>query len=330
VLSSAVRTSVEDALIRFAWEEWSQMGVLAAGGPPRRWAQDPEALLLYTLEVGRSDPRLFDAVLDWLVTNEELVSLRRLRSLAVDPEDRALSDAVIAWLGRQRPKARFASAARRSSDQAVERLFLDDSFPLARVDEAFAEHGWLRPTLSGPWKSGPPDLEAPINLSFRLRHLLGLVARAEVVRLLLTMRDSGTTSSKLARSAGYTKRNVHEALSSLEQAGVIGAFRAGNELRYRIDHERWGAFLDVREPIEHVDWPPLLLSARRLVRWLRGTGDADLSDYLVASSARDLLERVRPDLEEAGVPVPRGQRAAVAVDGLLAVINRILELLDLG
>jgi hypothetical protein len=29
-------------------------------------AADPEALLLFTFEVGRNDPRLFDEVLDWL------------------------------------------------------------------------------------------------------------------------------------------------------------------------------------------------------------------------------------------------------------------------
>jgi hypothetical protein len=328
MLNSTTKTGVEDALTRFAWDEWSQMGVLATGGPPRRWAQDPEELLLFTFEVARRDPRLFDEVLDWLLTNEQLVSLRRLRSLAVDPEDKALSDAVIAWLARQRPKARFASASRPPPSRALEALFLDDGFPVAHIDEAFAEHGWLRPALTGSSKSTPPNLEAPINLSFRLRHLLGLTARAEVIRLLFTMRDSGTTAARLARSAGYTKRNVHEALSSLQQAGVIGASRSGNELRYRIDHQRWGTFLDVQEPIEHIDWPPLLLSMRRIVRWLRSTADAGQSAYLVLSSARDLIERIRPDLEEAAIDVPDRQRAATAVDDLRAVLNQVRDRLD--
>jgi hypothetical protein len=46
------------------------------------WSQDIEALLLLTFEVARADPRLFDEVLDWLVTNEHLISVRRLRTLA--------------------------------------------------------------------------------------------------------------------------------------------------------------------------------------------------------------------------------------------------------
>ena len=316
----------------FAWEEWAQMGILATAGPPRKWAQDPEALLLFTFVVARSDPRLFDEVLDWLATNEELVSLRRLRSLAVDPEDRALIDAVIAWLGQQRPKARFSSAEQPRSSHVRESLFFDESFPIAQHDAAFADHGWLRPAVVIQQKSGHPDLDAPINLSFRLRHLLGLAARAEVVRLLFTMRDSGTTVAKLARSAGYTKRNVHEALASLEQAGVIGVFRAGNELRYRIDHQRWSTFLLVTEPMEYVDWPPLLLSMRRVVRWLRRAEEAERSEYLLSSSARDLIERIRPDLEETGIDLSHRRRlvAATAIDDLIVAMNLVFDRLDVA
>ncbi len=163
------------------------------------------------------------------------------------------------------------------------------------------------------------------NLSFRLRHLLGVGARAEVVRLLYTMDAFGTTTAKLARSAGYTKRNVHESLSSLEQVGAIAALHGGYELRYWIDRKRWSAFLDVRQPIEDVDWVPLLLSMRRALRWYRSICDAELSDYLVSSSARDLLERIRPDLEEAGVDVPRRGRAITALDDLGAVVNNAFD-----
>lgn len=66
------------------------MGVFARAERRDPWAIDPEALLLFTLEIGRDDPRLFDEVLDWLVVNERLVSVRRLRNLARDEADKAL------------------------------------------------------------------------------------------------------------------------------------------------------------------------------------------------------------------------------------------------
>jgi hypothetical protein len=80
------------------------------------------------------------------------VNLRRLRSLAVDPEDQALTEAVIAWLARQRPKARFAQPTPINPQP----LFFQDDFPIAGPDPAFAEHGWLRPAFTGTRKSMPP------------------------------------------------------------------------------------------------------------------------------------------------------------------------------
>jgi len=326
---SALNEHLEDTLDRFAWEEWAQMGILATAGPPRTWVQDPEALLLFTFEVARRDPRLFDETLDWLITNEQLMNLRRLRSLAVDPEDRSLAEAVIAWLGRQRPKARFAANPRTAPSARAEPLFFQEHFPVLHPDETFAEHGWLRPAFSGTRRSMPPTVDAPINLSFRLRLLFGLSARAELARLLLTMEERGVTSTTLARNAGYTKRNVHEALTALEQAGVVSAFGTGYELRYRIDHERWSAFLEIPESIEHVDWIPILLSLRRTLRWSRAALRSQNSDYLIASSARDLIEQIRPDLSATGIKIPSQRRASTALDDLRTIIDQVSEFLDL-
>lgn len=72
---SELRTQIRGQLVDFAWDQWTQMGV---SGTPRRadrWAADPEALLLFTLEVARADARLFDEVLDWLALNERLMSV---------------------------------------------------------------------------------------------------------------------------------------------------------------------------------------------------------------------------------------------------------------
>ncbi len=104
---STLSARLRSALLEFVWDEWAQMGLLTSPRRDRRWAQDPEALLLMTFEVARDDPRLFDEVLDWLVRNEPLVSLRRLRTLCEGPEDERLSAAAIEWMQRQRrPSAR--------------------------------------------------------------------------------------------------------------------------------------------------------------------------------------------------------------------------------
>ena len=94
--AATLRAEVTAALLELAWEQWSQLGLSAA--PPacrEERATDPEALLLFTLHVGRSDPRLFDEVLDWLALNAPLVSTQRLRNLCTDDTDRALADAAL-------------------------------------------------------------------------------------------------------------------------------------------------------------------------------------------------------------------------------------------
>jgi hypothetical protein len=82
---ATLSAEVGGALWDLAWEQWSQLGVSAAPPAQREErATDPEALLLFTLHVGRYDPRLFDEVLGWLALNAPLISTQRLRNLCTD------------------------------------------------------------------------------------------------------------------------------------------------------------------------------------------------------------------------------------------------------
>src|SRR5215211_5161481 len=62
--SRELRDLVRREQTAFAWDEWAQLGVFAEPKRTSPWAADPEALILLSLQVGRVDPRLFDAVLD--------------------------------------------------------------------------------------------------------------------------------------------------------------------------------------------------------------------------------------------------------------------------
>src|SRR4030066_1096 len=56
-------------ILNFLWRQWSALGVLGEARTEDPWVIDPEPMLLFTLEMGRFEPRLFDEVLDWLVVN---------------------------------------------------------------------------------------------------------------------------------------------------------------------------------------------------------------------------------------------------------------------
>ncbi|HWH94055.1 MAG TPA: hypothetical protein VNT03_09350, partial [Baekduia sp.] len=142
---SETRQRLERGLLDFAWNEWAQLGVLANAPRSSPWAQDLEALLVLSLDVARTDPRLFDEILDWLVRNEALVSIRRLRTLARHSREPSLIEGALDWLAQHRPKARFSRPIKMASAPESRRLFFDEGFPIHRPDEPFLEHGWLRP-----------------------------------------------------------------------------------------------------------------------------------------------------------------------------------------
>src|SRR5680860_1223827 len=102
---STLKKRLGGGLLDFAWDEWAQMGAMAS--PRRRspWAQDPEALIVFTLEVGRDDPRLFDEVLDWIATNQGLLSTWRMRAMCKGQEDQRLVEGVLNWVTRVNARA---------------------------------------------------------------------------------------------------------------------------------------------------------------------------------------------------------------------------------
>ena len=323
---SALSERLDAGLLGFAWDEWGQMGVLASPSRRSSWAQDPEALLVFTLDVARGDARLFDEVLDWLLVNESLLSVRRLRAICRDHGDERLLDAALGWVSSSRPRARLL--ARGGFDGEPENLFTDLFTPIHEPDPAFLAQGFLRPALAPTGKAGTPDLRAPINLAFRLRQVLGVSTRAELVRHLLTVQEPVSLDA-LTDSAAFAKRNVQEALTSLHAAGVVALLGGRGAQRYVVDPEAWSGLLGIGlgELPSHRDWRQLLGGLRAIRRWLAGSDVEDLSEYLLASRTRDLLEEVRADFEHVGISVGRTPGAGAWTD-LEALVNAALRIVD--
>ncbi len=171
----------------------------------------------------------------------------------------------------------------------------------------------------------------PINLAFRLRAILGVGIRSEIVRIMLTSRPAPATAQMLARASGYSKRNVHDALGGLAAAHVLAVFNVNGEQRYAINTEIWAALLQ-RDPAllpVHRDWPQLLGALRLIQRWTIEEDHLEASQYMRGSEARELLGRIGGDLAFASIEVnPKvtaGQAPAElerVLDSLLARLNR--------
>jgi len=198
-----------------------------------------------------------------------------------------------------------------------------------RTDATFREHGFLKPPTEPSGKSTAPALDAPINLAFRLRLLLGVGSRAEIARFLLTSAVSQATTLAIAEAAVSTKRNVNEALNELAAAGAVQRVMVGNEARYSIDRRRWAAFLGLDENTipGYRYWPPLLHALTEVNRWLLLPAVEQLSDYLRASEARQLVGRIKPAFARAGVlMVERGEAEAYWPSFVMTVENALAQL----
>lgn len=303
---STLRDRMRSQLTSFAWDQWAQMGVFAPTQRSDRWAADPEALLLFSLEIGRDEPRLFDELLDWMLTNERLVSVQRLRNLSSD-DNRDLAEAALAWVARHGPSARFKPpAGGREQSGNPSPLFRTVAQQVRNPDEVFLAFDLLKPDTPPSGKSRFPDTERPINFAFRLRSLFGLGSRAEVVRYLITFSETAVPAQSIADAAGYAKRNVNETLTALVASGTVTTFEVGNERRYLLNRAHWDQLLNVQPGARptYRDWPRLLPALLRLRRWLENSKLDELSPYMLASDARSLMDELAPSLATAGVLLP--------------------------
>lgn len=299
---SETRERVFSSLLDFTRDEWAQMGVFLTGSRRDTWAQDPEALLVFSLEIARDDARLFDELLDWLRVNGDVVSGRRLTALAGDPA-RPIVRAAVEWAARHGSQLRLGSGHATPQGDPVP-LFRNAGLP-GRADEIFMAHGFLKPPTTPSGKSAAPNLELPINLAFRLRRHFGVNARAEIIRFLFTTGVPDATTLAISVAAASTKRNVSDALASLAAAGDVERYWVGNEARYSLDRDRWARFLGLdpdRIP-GHRDWPQLLHALAEIRRFLARPDLDELTDYQRASEARQLIGRLKPELAHAGVSV---------------------------
>lgn len=306
MLATRLKERITSDLLDFAWEQWAQMGLSATSRYRQESAMDPEVLLLLTFELGRDDPRLFDETLGWLATNARLVSVQRMNNLCVDDADRALVAGALGWTARWR-RARPSSEHAESPviETGLEPLFRGMRAPTRDLEPSYAAQGFARGDLAPSAAAREPNPTAPVNFAFRMRHLLGVGARAEVMTSLLTIDAPRVSGQVLARSAGFSKRNTREALGHLRSAGLVEAVEVGNELYYRVRREDWDRLLGLdplRRPT-HGDWVQLFAALRRVIRWLNDVEGRDLSDYMLASGARELMTEVGPDLRYAGVVV---------------------------
>jgi DNA-binding transcriptional regulator GbsR (MarR family) len=128
------------------------------------------------------------------------------------------------------------------------------------------------------------------------------------MRILLTTREGPLDAARIADEAGFAKRNVSEVLTALVETDVVKARWSRNERVFLVYRDKWATLLELGPKATSmpafVSWVHLLPPLVQVLRWLEGESESGDSEYLMSSRARDLVERIGPDLEVAGLAQP--------------------------
>jgi hypothetical protein len=265
-----------DQVVGLAWSLWAELGVSGWSRRHSEFAIDPESLVLLTAWLRDRDPRLRDEATDWCVRYGQFVSGARLKNLLV-----TTGHAHTQWWGE------FANTVNANSRW---------NWPTWGTEVAPRN---FEPSE----KSKIESFSRPSLIFLRVRALVGLSARAEVLRLFSPDPKSRIGVAEIAAQIGYSKRNTAEALDGLELAGVLTSFRVRNRLEYTvIEPDRLTALVSPR-PRWVPQWMSIVNVIIRVSEFHRRADD--LPESVSSVEAVTLVREMSEDLAQWGVTPPQ-------------------------
>lgn len=303
------RPELRNRLLDLVWRQWTCAGL---SGRTEAWSGpviDPEALLLFTCTIGRHDQRLFDGVLEWLDINGDFINVQRLKRIADEEQfsGEAVLRALAAATRTSTNQAKWSglAGARPGSDVESESLFYRSSgaaLPVVREpDPVFAEYGLARDRFEERGIAEPFRPERTANLILRLRALLGVNARCEILGYLL-LNHAGSPRA-MAFDCYFFPATVSKAMAEMERSGFLVSRTEGRRKLYQLVPDGWSRLLlpDGARP-EWITWPRLFRALERIWLLVGGPRLAEKPAIEQASALRRVLtdgviiqiERSRP------------------------------------
>ena len=307
-----------DNILDLLWRQWSALGAL--GGMPAEdtWIIDPEALLVFSLEMARYEPRLFEEILGWLVVNNKWIDIQRLRGIikTKDEKTKRLTSAVSYFLSHEAKSYRRKWQALALLNRPIPALEKETLFktkegvsypePKPRSD-IFDDYGFIRGQVSLRNTAGSVLATGKSNSRFLLRSLFGIGSRSECLLYLLT-HEAGHPAS-VARAIGISVRGTQDALIELSGSGLVMTRASGKrKIEYWLDKKRWwefisGAAFDEKSIPLWLDWVALFSALMSVWHALLDTEKAD-SDYMRSSKLREVMESAGVGFAKSGLNLP--------------------------
>jgi len=293
------RADFRERLMDLVWRQWTALGV---SGHSETWtgsAIDPDALLLHSCTIARYDARLFDAVLEWLSINGRFVNVQRISRMLKEEifAGEAVLQAIAVATSTSVHEAKWRRLARKASQtpgrKALGLFFLEngDFLPVIREpDPIFAKYGFLRDRYEKRGVAERFHPEPPSNLLLRLRALMGVNSRCEILQFLL-LNGRGSPRA-IARDCYYFPATISKALSEMSQSGYLASRTEGRHRYYKLVPETWKDLFVGNESVgAWVTWARLFSALEQVFLFLEDRNLSDKSILAQASSLRRLLKR---------------------------------------
>lgn len=201
----SISKQLDENLAHLAWSLWTELGVAGLERKHQSFPVSPEELIILTVVLSDFDPRLRDESLDWCSRYYRFISPVRLQILTKQFEEYVAESFSL-----------FSTTLNTVANIRTKWVALRKVSPLK-----FKPSG----------KSILRNFEAPSMIHFRLRSLLGVGARADVIAFLLNEERIEFSASDLLE-IGYSKRRLAIILEDLAAAGILSQLRIRNQLRY--------------------------------------------------------------------------------------------------
>ncbi len=264
------KDNFNEALLKLLWSHWSALGVAGYGGKVDQML-DPEALILMTASVARFDPRLFDAMIEWMMVNERMINISRMQTLMKREffQCENVVAAVAGIISETGNRTKWKKIVLKKDISEIQPLFNNESgsFYGRGTDPVFRKYGFERSEFQKRGIITPFSVKDPATLVLRLRAFFGVNARSEIIAYLLNSPNG--VARDIALSSYYFLRTVQDALSEMTASGVLvgktvpGKKReiqyllAGSELAKMFSYERpergqvvcWGALYAALEKV---------------------------------------------------------------------------------
>jgi hypothetical protein len=328
------RNEFSERVLNFVWGQWCQIGAAGSATRKGRWVIDPEPLLAFTTEVARRDARMFDEVLDWLVTNGRWINTQRLSTIVKQDKvgDTAVIGAIASWMSGQDKSMKWRGIMRRMvviDQKRNEALFGAQSGAPAGVAEQpeahFERYGLLRGPINTRGMTKAVNMKNTLNVMFKCRAAFGIAIRADVMAYLVA--TDGGYPRRIADILGYNHMRVTEVLAGMAEAGMVTVHSAGRTRHYRADREQWQSVIlpGKSDAPQWLNWRSLTRGLTTIWREVWALDDTRADAYVFSSKMRKAMRTAKDDFLNSGVPVAIEDDKGYLAEAYLPVFVRDIE-----